>query len=622
VRIPPRIPHNSVLAEFFFWQHSISEFASVPTMKTFTKKSARTGPPQADFSASLAGYEKSVAARMKAMRTAGFARRFWARDVSLWAADDKTAKAVGNRLGWLSVMESMRDDSSIIRALISESRAAGYTHALLLGMGGSSLCPEVLRQTFGRQPGYLDLAVLDSTDPQAVREAAGRAPLERTLFLVSTKSGSTIETSSFFEYFYAQLAKKAGARAGCNFVAITDPGSQLIAIAQDKGFRRTYQNPADIGGRYSALSYFGLVPAALMGIDVNRLLAGAMALLPYSPGARSEDHPAIQMGAILGELALQGRNKVTLALSSEIASFGCWTEQLLAESTGKQGRGLFPVDGEPLPSPADCPPDRVFVQMKLAGNADAEADRRLRALEKAGHPVLRIQLRKKLDVGREFFRWEIATAVASHVLGVNSFDEPNVSESKANSGRLLKQLSSGKGAERKPLLKSGGVQVWGKLPAQAGKTPRQPQDLLAAQFSRIQPGGYLAILAYITPSPAHDKLLARLRLTLRNALGVATSVGYGPRYLHSTGQYHKGGPASGGFLLISCASKKKLPIPGQNYGFETLIRAQALGDLEALESRDLPALHVELGGAGISGGLRLLNNWATAAARALRNSRR
>jgi glucose-6-phosphate isomerase len=566
------------------------------------------------FSASLGAYQGAVDARLTRMSKDNFARRFWAKDPTLWAADDKTARAVANRLGWLSVIESMRDDAVLIRALISESRFAGYTHALLLGMGGSSLCPEVLRQTFGHQPGYLDLAVLDSTDPQAVLNAARRAPLEKTLFLVSTKSGSTIETSSFFEYFFAQIEKKLGAKAGRHFVAITDPGSSLIALAEAKHFRRTYQNPSDIGGRYSALSYFGLVPAALMGIDVNRLLAGAMSLLPYGPGARTETHPAILMGAILGELALQGRDKVTLALSPAISSFGIWTEQLVAESTGKQGRGLFPVDGEPLPTPKACGADRVFVQMKLAGSADARQENALRALEQKGHPVLRIQLGNKLEIGREFFRWEIATAVASHVIGVNSFDEPNVSESKANSGRLLKVLSAGALPARKPLARSGGVAVYGEL-ATAAKPAKRPADILAAQFRRVPATGYLAVLAYITPSPAHDKLLQKLRITLRDALGVATSVGYGPRYLHSTGQYHKGGPAFGGFLLLSCYSKGKVTIPGQGYGFETLIRAQALGDLEALESRRLPVLHCDLTGAGAATGLRTLQKWIAAAAK-------
>jgi glucose-6-phosphate isomerase len=569
----------------------------------------------------LGNYQAAVDARLAGMTKANFARRFWEKDPTLWASDGKTARAVANRLGWLSVLESMRDDAGLIRALIPESRFAGYTHALLLGMGGSSLCPEVLRQTFGRQPGYLDVAVLDSTDPQAVLNAARRAPVEKTLFLVSTKSGSTIETSSFFDYFFAQLERKMGGKAGRHFVAITDPGSPLIALAERKRFRRTYQNPADIGGRYSALSYFGLVPAALMGIDVNRLLAGAMSLLPYGPGARTETHPALLMGAMLGELALQGRDKVTLALSPALASFGLWAEQLVAESTGKQGRGLFPVDGEPLPTPNNCGPDRIFVQMKLAGSADAKQESSLRVLEQAGHPVLRLQLRNKLDLGREFFRWEIATAVASHVLGVNAFDEPNESESKANSGRLLNQLSAGRIPPRQPLATSAGVSMFGELERPAKQAAKRPEDILAAQLGRLRPGGYLALLAYLTPSPATEKLLQRIRLTLRDGLGLATSLGYGPRYLHSTGQYHKGGPAHGGFLLISCAGKTKLPISGQDYGFETLIRAQALGDLEAIESRKLPVVHVDLSGAGAGAGLRTLHKWAVAAARKLRRNR-
>ncbi len=571
--------------------------------------------------AALGPYASAVEARLKEMKETRFAQRFWAKDYGLWSTDEKAAGVVANRLGWLSVLEPMRDDAGLIRAIITESRTAGFTHALLLGMGGSSLCPEVLRQTFGPQPGYPDMAVLDSTDPQAVLNAAARASIEKTLFLVSTKSGSTIETSSLFAYFYGQLEKKVGAAAGRSFVAITDPGSPLIALAAAKGFRRVYQNPADIGGRYSALSYFGLVPAALMGIDINRLLARAMSLLPYGPGAISEDNPAIQLGAILGELGLQGRNKVTLALSPEIASFGCWAEQLVAESTGKQGRGLFPVDGEPLPAPKDCGDDRVFVQMNLTndkGSKDNGGDdvRKLQALEKAGHPVVRILLRNKLDIGREFFRWEIATAVASSILGVNAFDEPNVSESKANTGRLLKALASKSLPPRKAVLRASGVSVYGNIPTTAAKsraTKIKMSDVITSQLRRGQAGGYLAILAYLTPSPATDRLLQRLRITLRDALGVASSVGYGPRYLHSTGQYHKGGPASGCFLLITVKDKMKVAIPGQPYGFETLIKAQALGDLEAIESRRLPALHFELSAEGTSHGLRALCQWATQA---------
>jgi transaldolase / glucose-6-phosphate isomerase len=569
-----------------------------------------------DFSAALGSYQRAVNSRLKKMQAENFGQRFWAKDPSLWASDERTAKDVSNRLGWLSVLESMRDDSGLMRALISESRSSGYTHALLLGMGGSSLCPEVLRQTFGHQAGYLNLAVLDSTDPEAVLNAANRAPLEKTLFLVSTKSGTTIETSSFFEYFFGLLHKKLGAAAGRNFVAITDPGSPLIALAESKRFRRIYQNPADIGGRYSALSYFGLVPAALMGIDVNRLLAGAASLLPYGPAAKSEDHPGIYMGAILGELALQGRDKLTLVLSPGVASFGGWAEQLVAESTGKQGRGIFPVDGEPLPPATECANDRVFVEMKLSGDPNTAEESRLRAIERSGHPVLRIMLNDKLDLGREFFRWEIATAVASSLIGVNAFDEPNVSESKANSGRLLKVLSTGKAPERKPVAKAPGIAVFANLPPNnEGRlktltSKDTPKQIMATQLSRVKPGGYVAILAYLPPSAAVGKMLQQLRISLRDRLGVATSVGYGPRYLHSTGQYHKGGPAVGGFVLITTKARRKLAIPGQPYTFGTLIQAQALGDLEAIGSRQLPALHFELSGTNAAVGLRLLNQWA------------
>jgi hypothetical protein len=398
-------------------------------------------------------------------------------------------------------------------------------------------------------------------------------------------------------------------------VAITDPGSPLVSHAGEMGFRRIFLNPPDIGGRYSALSYFGLLPAALMGIDIRALLERAAQLLPRIETDNSND--AIRLGAALGELGLRGRDKITFVLSPAIAAFGCWVEQLLAESTGKQGQGVLPVDGEPLGRPASYGRDRIFVHLRLRSSSDAEAARRLSILQKAGHPVIRLELSDPLDLGREFFRWEIATAVAAAVGKTDAFDEPNVKESKNNTERLLKQFSSARKPPAKtPLLRESGIALYGKaLPTAIASAPGSStrrrsigiQECLAAHFRRAAAGDYIAILAYLAPTPATDQLLQRVRLRLRDALAVATTVGYGPRYLHSTGQFHKGGPAKGVFLQITTRDRSRLRIPELPYGFSLLKQAQAEGDFEALQARNKPILRLHLQSA--EAGLRQLVRW-------------
>lgn len=563
--------------------------------------------------ASLGGYLAPVQKQIAQLREQQFAERFWAKDGTLWSDDPQAQRDISNRLGWLSTLQSMREDCRILRAFTDELRLAGYTHALLLGMGGSSLCPEVCRKTFGAAPGFLDLAVLDSTDPAAVRSAERRAPLEKTLFVVATKSGTTIETACFDRYFFEKMRQRVGQRAGEHFVAITDPGSALVLAAAERRFRRTFLNPPDIGGRYSALSYFGLLPAALLGVDIETLVDRAAALLPGSRGtAQLEQNPAILLGAVLAQLGLHGRDKITIHLSPEIAAFGCWVEQLIAESTGKQGKGLLPVDGEPLGPARSYGSDRVFVHVRLRTSRDATTVRAMASLEKSKHPVLRIELADKLDLGREFFRWEIATSVAAAVWKINAFDEPNVKESKDNTERLLKKITdAGKAATEKPVLCGPGISVYAsRLPASlpeaqsssrrngapagkqhVGKTVR---DMIIAHLRQANPGDYVAILAYIAATPATDKAFARLRQSLRDGLGVATSLGYGPRYLHSTGQLHKGGPATGVFLEITVRDLLDLPIPSLPYSFSLLKQAQARGDQEALESRQRRFLRLHL----------------------------
>jgi glucose-6-phosphate isomerase len=557
----------------------------------------------------------TVQKRLEEAKRQRIAERFWGRDATLWTSDEEVARDISNRLGWLSVIESMQEDCSFLRSFAAEVRHAGFTHALLLGMGGSSLCTYVCRQTFGTAPGFLDLAVLDSTVPAAVREAERRSPLDRTLFLVATKSGTTTETLCFFRYFFEKVRQKKGVRTGEQFVAITDPGSPLVSQAGELRFRRTFLNPPDIGGRYSALSYFGLLPAELMGIDAQTLLGRASQLLPRDgSGSEPEQDAAIALGATLGELGLQGRDKVTFFLSPEIAAFGCWAEQLVAESTGKESKGLLAVDAEPPGKPDVYGHDRVFVHLRLRSSPDREIARTLAALEKAGHPVLRFELADALDVGKEFFRWEIATAVAAAVWKINAFDEPNVQESKDNTERFLQKLTGrGKYLEESPLIRASGIGLYGSAPASqsiSGKTRRAPklQDVLAAHLRQAKPGNYVAILAYLAPSQATEKWLRRLRVRLRDALGVATTVGYGPRYLHSTGQLHKGGPPNGIFLQITAKDAADLPIPSRAYSFGLLKRAQAMGDLEALRARKRAILRVHLE-SGPERGLPHLVQW-------------
>ena len=554
---------------------------------------------------SLGSYAPHLEKRLRQMKQQQFARRFWGKDPTLWKSGEELGRAIRNRLGWLSVIGSMQEDCGLITSFADQVRTAGFTHALLLGMGGSSLCAEVCRRSFGVAPGFLDLAVLDSTDPEAVRNAERRSPAESTLFLVSTKSGTTTETLCFFRYFFEKVKKIKGDRAGDHFIAITDPGTPLVELAAQHRFRRTFLNPAEIGGRFSVLSYFGLVPAALLGIDIRKLLERAGQFLPQGAARMdSEENPAIQLGALLGELGLRGRDKVTFFLSPRIAAFGYWVEQLLAESTGKEGKGLFPVCGEPPAGPEAYGKDRLFVHLHLQGSRDTETIGRLARLEKAGHPVVRFQLSDRLDLGAEFFRWEVATAVAASLMRINAFDEPDVTQTKNNTSRLLRELQSeSQPAGPPPLMRDSSVSLYGdgaartllrRIGSRPAGAPARIVDVLGAHLRRGKAGGYLALLAFVTPSQQRDRWLQQIRARLRDTLRVATSLGYGPRYLHSTGQFHKGGPPKGLFVEITTSSENDLPIPGMPYSFGQLKHAQALGDLEALEARKHPILRLHL----------------------------
>ncbi len=560
-----------------------------------------TGP----YSAALGEHRRQVEERLRSLEDEGFTRRLWAKDASLWKSGADEQRAIKNRLGWLTATQSMLEHCDALRAFAAEVKDAGFRRAVLLGMGGSSLAPEVFQRTFGPAAGHPDLAVLDTTDPAAILALDRELDLARTLFIVSSKSGTTTETSALCRYFFEKMRAVKGPQAGENFAAITDRSTPLERLAAENGFRRCFLNAADIGGRFSVLSYFGLVPAAVLGMDVERLLDGAEALAQASASCIAPaDNPGVWLGAILGELAKAGRDKVTLAPSPAVAAFGTWVEQLLAESTGKEGRGLVPIDREPLGEAAAYGDDRLFVHLHLEGQADG-LDEKLRPLETAGHPVLRLRLTDAYDLGREFFRWEVATATAGAILGVNPFDEPNVQESKDNTTRLLKE---GVQAQA-PVLQEDGLALYcdeataAVLGGAAGDGSLTAH--LAAHLRRARPGDYLALTAYLPPSAAHDDVLQAIRLRLRDSLRLATTLGYGPRYLHSTGQLHKGGPDKALFIQLTADDPQELPIPGETYGFSTLKQAQALGDLASLQGRGRRVVRVHLG-RDVAAGLRRL----------------
>ena len=550
--------------------------------------------------------DEAVARRLERLDAERYGERLWEADATLWKPGDEAHQAIiGNSLGWLSVFEGVRDQVEGITAFVDELRAEGFRSAVLLGMGGSSLAPEVLEAVLGTKEGYLELHVLDSTDPAAVRAVEAAVDLETTLFVVSSKSGGTTETASFHAYFFERLTELDGDHAGHHFVAITDEGTSLQEEALAQGFRAIFVNPSDIGGRYSALSFFGLVPAALVGVDLERLLDGVRATaVACGPDVPAAENPGLRLGAVLGEAALAGRDKLTIVTEPPLRALGAWVEQLVAESTGKEGRGILPVDLEPVGDPEVYGEDRVFAAVGLASVAAPGQARQLIDLAAAGHPVLGHEMDDVYAIGGEFLRWEIAVATAGHVLGIDPFDQPNVQESKDNtkrllagyiaSGELLEDLPAGEGRLAFPVADD-------ELPA-----------ALAAFLGRAAPGDYVALQAYVAPGDAAWGHLQTLRLELRDGLRLATTLGYGPRFLHSTGQLHKGGPNRGLFLQLVGHDPDDVSIPGQPYSFSVLKRAQARGDLGALRAHGCRALRVCLGD-DVQEGVRRLTGLVAAA---------
>ncbi len=553
-------------------------------------------------------------------RAESWAERLFDRDSSLWSADPVVQAGIAERLGWLDAPEHFLDQVPALEGFADGLREAGFRSAVVAGMGGSSLAPEVLRAIFGVAPGWLAVRVLDSTDPQAVGAVVDDLDPLSTLFIVASKSGTTTEPLAFQADAWARIRAALDARhehreqPGTLMAAISDPGKGIEAIPHHDDLREVFLNPPDVGGRYSALTYVGLVPAALIGLSVGELLGSAAVMLARCREPEPSDNPGLALGLALGALARPapagaGRDKVTFVADPEVASLGAWLEQLLAESTGKNGVGIVPVDLEPLGASSAYGPDRVFVRLALAGSAGPApapggigADALLEQLSAAGHPVIRITLDDRIDIGGEFVRWEVATAIAGIVLGIDPFDQPNVEEAKILTRKLLAlhgeaadaRLHEAPSAPIELLGAGAGLALVGDRALAAGGPADTPEAALRRHLGRARPDAYLCLQAYIGATPARDAAIARIRALLRDRTGRATTAGYGPRFLHSTGQLHKGGAPIGLFFQLTADHPDDRQIPGWPYTFGQLIDAQAAGDFQVLESHDLPVLRVHL----------------------------
>ncbi len=527
---------------------------------------------------SLGPYQEVLDACLADLERYDVAERIWRGDHTVWKPDPTE---ITNRLGWLTISDEMRESVSDLELFARQIKDEGYRHLVLLGMGGSSLGPEMVRQTFGSASGYPELIVLDSTIPGRIQTVTDAINPSRTLFLVSSKSGSTIEPNMFYWYFRNLVEEAVGAgSAGRNFIAVTDEGSPLETLGHAEGFRRVFLNPPEIGGRYSLLSYFGLVPAAMIGMDVGNMLDRADEMrTATAPGVPTRQHAAAWLGAIIGSLTREGRDKLTLVTSPSISSFGLWAEQLLAESTGKEGKGIIPVSEEPLESPECYGDDRFFLYLRLEGDDNASVDNAVGALQQSGQPVVGLGLGEKYDLFSSAYCWEFATAIAGSVLGIHPFDQPNVQSAKDMTDNVLAEYRTS-----------------GKLPAMENYSS---MDGLLAQVS---PGDYLAIMAYVEETPELNETLEVFRRAIMRQYRIATTVGYGPRFLHSTGQLHKGGPAKALLLQITADHDHDLTIPGQDFSFGELADAQALGDFEALRSSGLRTARAHVSGGTITGG--------------------
>ena len=555
----------------------------------------RETDPSGPLRVSLGEYAEVVNAVLDDAAQANVIERIWNKDVTLWKNEAAHQKIIANSLGWLTVPGEMLKVADELKSFAAGVRESGFQHVMVCGMGGSSLCPEVLRQTFGRQSGFPELLVLDSTDPDTINSFNEQIDIEKTLFVIASKSGTTTEPNAFHRYWYNEVARVSDV-PGNAFVTITDPGSQMADTAAAEGFKRIFLNQPDIGGRYSALSYFGMVPAALMGVDVAKLLGQTQSMTEAcSARVPMNQNPAAMLGAALGECALLGLDKLTIVTDQKLSALGLWIEQLIAESTGKEGKGIVPVVGEPLGEVSAYRNDRLFVAISV-GPLDDATNSKLKALEAANHPVVYRNLNDLYDLGAEFFLWEMATAFAGWRLGINPFDQPNVQESKDATKALLgKYEQDGKLPEQAVLASDDQLTVY-TGDGLGSATTLSVSEALRAHCAQIKQDDYVALLAYIEETPETEAELQKIRTSIRDAKRCATTTGYGPRFLHSTGQLHKGGPDWGVFIQITARDKVDFPVPEAPYTFSVLKDAQALGDFQSLQKHGRRAIRVDLGG--------------------------
>ena len=540
-------------------------------------------------------------------QTTGKIERFWRKDSTLWTRDGEEKWQ-----GWIDIVERQQKDMAAFSALAADVKSAGFKSILLLGMGGSSLCPEVLSVTFGHQSGFPAMHIVDSTNPAQVKAARDKVNPAETLFIVASKSGSTLEPNILKQYFFEETKKAVGAdKAGSHFLAITDPGSKMEQVAKADDFRHIFYGDPEIGGRYSALSNFGVVPATVSGLDIARLLGEAANAVAAAKQPLAQN-PGVQLGLLMGTAHNAGRDKITFFTSPEIYDLGAWLEQLIAESTGKQGKGITPVDREHIAAPEIYGSDRVFAYIRLAGTADSSLDAKVAALEAAGHPVVHFELADRYEIFGQFFTWEIATAVAGSVMGINPFNQPDVESAKVEARALTSAYEeTGKLPAHTPILEDGGIKLYAAdaYATALKSSASQPTlvEYLRAHLGQIHAGDYFAAVAFLPMFQEHEAAIQGFRHKVRDAKKVATCLGFGPRFLHSTGQDYKGGPNTGVFLQITSDHALDVQIPGQKYSFGVVVDAQAAGDLAVLESRGRRALRVHLG-ADIGAGLKTLSN--------------
>jgi glucose-6-phosphate isomerase len=542
----------------------------------------------------LGDLSQLATAALNEAEKAELVKHTWRKDAALWKDDEASQKIIKNSLGWLTVPDEMLGVADELTEFADLIRQRGFQTVMVCGMGGSSLCPEVFAKTFGRQADYPELVVLDSTDPDVLADLLQRVDIEHCLFIIASKSGSTTEPNTFYKFWYDQLSQRV-ATPGENFIAITDPGSPLVGTALELGFQRTFLNQSDIGGRYSALSYFGMVPAALTGIDIRKLLAVAKeAEQTTAPVMPAEKNVALQLGSLLGACANAGRDKLTLVIDEKISTLGLWIEQLVAESTGKEGKGILPVASEKLGTAEVYGHDRVFVSISV-GSPSPEVKQRLTALADAGHPVIYRELSDLYDLGAEFFIWEFATACAGWHLKINPFDQPNVQESKDATKELLKTfVTHGSLPEQTELVSDDVITIYTDGD-QKHLSNESTAGAVRSHLASIQAHDYVAFLDYVEETGEFESQIQEIRIKIRDATKCATTTGYGPRFLHSTGQLHKGGPGTGVFFQITAVDNTDFAVPGEPYTFSILKQAQALGDFRSLAARGRRAIRVELG---------------------------